>query len=108
MSRSPSTANDDQPGPIGRRHNSIGGDFDQSVSIRTPRTMPSRLGPRKPGQSGSLLGAARTAVEVPAAAGAGLAAFGWPTAVTEGSSFENFAAVGGGGAGGGASVGLRG
>src|SRR6266536_212751 len=48
--RSPRTAKDDQPGPIGRRHNSTGGDLDQSVSICTPRTTPSRLGPRKPGQ----------------------------------------------------------
>src|SRR6185436_1940811 len=48
--RSPWTANDDQPGPIGRRHNSAGGDLDQSVSIWTPRITPSRLGPRKPGQ----------------------------------------------------------
>ena len=47
----PRTAKDDQPGPTGRRHSKTGGDRDQSVSIRTPRRMPSRLGPRKPGQS---------------------------------------------------------
>ena len=48
--RSPRTAKDDQPGPTGRRHSSTGGDVVQSVSIRTPRTTPSRSGPRKPGQ----------------------------------------------------------
>src|SRR4051812_41669029 len=48
--RSPRTANDDHPGPIGCRHNSCGGDADQSVSMRTPRMIESRLGPRKPGQ----------------------------------------------------------
>ena len=41
----------DQPGPIGRRHSATGGDLDQSVSIRTPRTTLSRSGPRKPDQS---------------------------------------------------------
>src|SRR3990172_445202 len=49
--RSPATAKDDQPGPIGRRHSSTGGDSAQSVAIRTPGMMPSRAGPRKPGQS---------------------------------------------------------
>ena len=48
------TAKDDQPGPIGRRHSSTGGDAAQSVLIRTPRTTPSRSGPRKPGHSGRL------------------------------------------------------
>src|SRR5439155_264179 len=43
-------ANDDQPGPIGRRHIWTGGCADQSVTIGTPRTMPSRSDPRKPGQ----------------------------------------------------------
>src|SRR5688500_19546666 len=47
----PRTAKDDHPGPIGRRHNSTGGDLAQSVSIVTPRTMLSRAGPRKPGHS---------------------------------------------------------
>lgn len=42
---------------MGRRHICTGGDPDQSVLIRTPRTMPSRLGPRKPGHSASLVGA---------------------------------------------------
>ena len=55
VDESPSTANDDQPGPIGRRHSSTGGDVDQSVSIRTPRTTPSRSGPRKPGHSTRLV-----------------------------------------------------
>src|SRR5579862_6304832 len=45
------TANDDQPGPTGRRHISFGGDADQSVSIRMPGTTLSRWGPRNPGQS---------------------------------------------------------
>ena len=45
------TANDDHPGPTGRRHSCTGGDADQSVAIRTPRTTPSRFGPRKPGHS---------------------------------------------------------
>src|SRR3954447_12901823 len=49
--RSPFTANDDQPGPIGRRQISAGGDDDQSVATLTPRTMSSRAGPRKPGHS---------------------------------------------------------
>src|SRR6185436_17139659 len=46
----PSIANDDQPGPIFRRHNSTGGDFVQSVSICRPWATLSRFGPRKPGQ----------------------------------------------------------
>src|SRR5215472_13455212 len=49
--RSPWTAKDDQPGPIGRRHMATGGDACQSALIRTPATTPSRWGPRKPGQS---------------------------------------------------------
>src|SRR5688500_8301742 len=57
----PRTANDDQPGPIGRRHNSTGGDLDQSVSIRTPGTTPSRLGPRKPGHSTRVIPGSRGA-----------------------------------------------
>src|SRR5215467_1295205 len=50
--RSPWTAKDDQPGPIGRRHIATGGDACQSALIRTPAATPSRWGPRKPGQSG--------------------------------------------------------
>src|SRR5439155_24963423 len=49
---SPRTAKDDQPGPTGRRHISTGGEADQSVLMRTPGTMSSRFGPRKPGHSG--------------------------------------------------------
>ena len=49
--RPPLTAKDDQPGPTARRHSSTGGEADQSVAMRTPCTMPSRSGPRKPGQS---------------------------------------------------------
>src|SRR5687767_11169401 len=48
---SPSTANDDHPGPTGRRHTSTGGEADQSVATRTPRAIPVRPAPRKPGQS---------------------------------------------------------
>src|SRR5438552_15133593 len=48
----PRTAKDDQPGPTGRRHISTGGEADQSVLMRTPGTMSSRFGPRKPGHSG--------------------------------------------------------
>src|SRR3989442_15838985 len=69
--RPPRTANDDQPGPIGRRNSSTGGDADQSVTIRTPGIIPSRRGPRNPGQSGPAtvaaavsLGAAGTAFAV--------------------------------------------
>src|SRR5688572_16484634 len=60
--RSPRTAKDDQPGPTGGRHSSTGGDFVQSVAIRTPGTAPSRAGPRNPGHSG-------LAVAPPAVAG---------------------------------------
>src|SRR5207245_7360882 len=42
--------NDDQPGPICRRHSSTGGEVDQSVLIFMPGMMLSRPGPRKPGQ----------------------------------------------------------
>src|SRR5262245_16764007 len=49
--RSPWTANDDQPGPIGWRHISTGFVCAQSVSIRTPWMMLLRSGPRKPGHS---------------------------------------------------------
>src|SRR5206468_4969999 len=49
--RLPRTANDDHPGPIGWRQISRGGDRDQSALMRTPRTTPSRCGPRNPGQS---------------------------------------------------------
>src|SRR5258708_39806637 len=52
------TAKEDQPGPIGRRHSSTGGDAVQSVTIRTPGILPSRRGPRNPGQLGSATGAA--------------------------------------------------
>src|ERR1700675_2594176 len=51
--RSPRTAKDDQPGPTGRRHIATGGDVVQSVLICTPRTMPSRWGPRNPGHTAS-------------------------------------------------------
>src|SRR5436190_1814997 len=47
----PRTAKDDQPGPTGRHHISTGGEADQSVLMRTPGMMSSRLGPRKPGHS---------------------------------------------------------
>src|SRR5262245_42274452 len=46
---SSSTANDDQPGPIGWRHSFTGGDAVQSVLIRTAWTTASRSAPRKPG-----------------------------------------------------------
>src|SRR5258708_38410967 len=49
--RSPRTAKDDQPGPICRRHNSTGGEVDQSVLMRVPRMVLSRSAPRKPGHS---------------------------------------------------------
>ena len=47
---------------------------DQSVSIRTPRTMPSRSGPRKPGQSALRLGRCRSRRGVAVGAGAGAVA----------------------------------
>ena len=78
--RSPSTANEDHPGPIGRRHNLDRRRADQSVAIRTPRTTLSRAGPRKPGHSERV---ATGAVAVPrgatgarAAGAAGLLAAG--------------------------------
>src|SRR5258706_9521274 len=46
--RSLPTANDDQPGPMGRRHSWTGGVEAQSVASRTPRTTPLRSDPRKP------------------------------------------------------------
>src|ERR1022692_1664609 len=52
--RPPRTANDDHPGPTGRRHSATGGDAVQSVLMRTPGTISSRWGPRKPGQSGAV------------------------------------------------------
>src|SRR5258707_15888630 len=66
--RSPWTAKDDHPGPIGRRHSSTGGDAVQSVTIRTPGITPSRRGPRKPGHSG--LDTAAAGVSLDAAGGA--------------------------------------
>src|SRR5712671_5812965 len=79
--RSRWTAKDDQPGPIGRRHSSTGGDAVQSLTIRTPGIIPSRRGPRKPGHSGLdtaatgvSLSAAGTAVAGAALAGAGVTA----------------------------------
>src|ERR1700687_1921443 len=93
--RLPRTAKDDQPGPIGRRQSSTGGEAAQSVSIRTPRTTPSRPGPRKPGQfiavfapaeaAGSAAGWSRAGVKarglgVSAAAGAEGSAAGWSLA----------------------------
>src|SRR5579872_7062641 len=48
-----STANEDQPGPIGFRHTSFGGADPQSVLNRTPVTISSRCGPRNPGQIAS-------------------------------------------------------
>ena len=51
VNHDPRTANDDQPGPIGRRHIATGGFCDQSVSMRTPWTTLSRSAPRNPGHS---------------------------------------------------------
>src|SRR5207249_4068718 len=65
---------DDHPGPIGRRQIATGGDFDQSVTIRTPRMMPSRPGPRKPGHSAGVSGATGVASSIFAATGAASAA----------------------------------
>ena len=72
------TANDDQPGPTGRRHSSIGGDLTQSVSIFAPGTTPSRLAPRNPAHStpGNSRSLGRGAVPVTAAGGATFAAAG--------------------------------
>ena len=52
--RSPLTANEDHPGPIGARHISTGGFCAQSVPMRVPPIAPSRWGPRKPGHSAGL------------------------------------------------------
>jgi len=46
---------DPQPGPIGRRHSSTGGEVDQSVWICVPGIILSRPGPRKPGPFGFCL-----------------------------------------------------
>src|SRR5258707_1251089 len=54
--RLPLTANEDQPGPIGRRQTWTGGDCDQSVAICVPWITPSRSGPRKPGHSAGFVG----------------------------------------------------
>ena len=80
----PWTAKDDQPGPIGRRHSSTGGDADQSVAMRAPRTMLLRSGPRKPGQS----------APVSRAAGAGEGVVGSSLALTLGRSVGVAAAAG--------------
>src|SRR5919106_5962237 len=98
----PLTAKEDQPGPIFRRQSSTGGEADQSVAIRTPRTMLSLLGPRKPGHSGSLIsctGAAGcdstvgVAADLSAVSGAigasGVLAAGGETAGATGSSFAS-------------------
>src|SRR5258705_5749362 len=71
--RPPWTAKDDQPGPIGRRQSSTGGDAAQSVMICTPGIIPSRRGPRNPGHSGPATAAARGSL---GAAGAALAVAG--------------------------------
>src|SRR5437868_13675419 len=60
--RSPPTAKDDQPGPTGRRHIATGGDVVQSVLICTPATIPSRWGPRNPGQAASASAPSGTAL----------------------------------------------
>src|SRR5687768_7831663 len=74
----PRTANDDHPGPTGRRQSWTGGDLAQSVSIVTPRMTPSRAGPRKPGHTGPLVASAAVAgaagVALPAVADAAGAA----------------------------------
>src|SRR5579871_2741191 len=45
------TEKDDHPGPTGLRHSATGGEDFQSVLMRVPGTIPSRCGPRNPGQS---------------------------------------------------------
>ena len=50
----PTTAKDDQPGPIARRQTSRGGEAFQSVLNVTPWTFPSRADPRNSGQSPGL------------------------------------------------------
>src|SRR5260370_23724550 len=67
------TAKDDQPGPIGRRQSSTGGDAAQSVIMCTPGIIPSRRGPRNPGHSGPATAAAGVSL---GAAGAALAVAG--------------------------------
>src|ERR1035438_3931434 len=67
---------DDQPGPIGRRHSWTGGDADQSVAIRTPGTMASRWGPRKPGQPAPVSAAAGVAGSFAGGAGSFAGAVG--------------------------------
>src|SRR5688500_1987811 len=84
--RSPRTANDDQPGPIGRRHNATGGVCDQSVSISNPRTMPSRFGPRKPGHSARFFAGAGVG-DAPSPSAAASAGFG---AVAAGGAATSF------------------
>src|ERR1051326_9357692 len=59
--RPPRTAKDDQPGPTGRRQSIAGGKDFQSVLIRTPGTISSRCGPRKPGQMAAVSGSAGAA-----------------------------------------------
>src|SRR6185503_12604473 len=54
----------------GRRQIATGGDFDQSVAIRTPRMMLSRPGPRNPGHSAGVAVAAGAAASIFATAGA--------------------------------------
>src|SRR5688500_9358902 len=71
--RSPWTANDDQPGPIGLRQIATGGLAAQLVSIRVPRSTLPRVEPRKPAHDGRTPTAAGAA---DAAATAGEAAAG--------------------------------
>src|SRR5260221_13765825 len=68
--RLPLTANEDQPGPIGRRQTWTGGDCDQSVAICVPWITPSRSGPRKPGHSAGFVGTGAGAGAAVSAAGA--------------------------------------
>src|SRR6187431_918770 len=89
--KSPSTANDDQPGPIRRRHSSAGGEADQSLTILTPGTAPLRAGPRNPGHSAGFRGGTAASV---AAVSAGTAVSG---AVSTGATGS---AIGSGRAGG--------
>src|SRR5262245_13411823 len=56
--RPPATANDDQPGPIARRHSSTGGELAQSVLTRASFATPFRPGPRNPGHAGVAAGGA--------------------------------------------------
>src|SRR5262245_31768348 len=103
--RSPLTAKDDQPGPIGRRHSSFGGEADQSVLMCTAAAIPSRWGPRNPGQSRAAF--ATMAAGVAAGAGRGATAgFSPPLGVApagagvgDSGARPGGAAVGGSGAG---------